>query len=798
MMFGSGSGSPPQADTRDADEFDLLSRTRARLIEITQLHASSIRGFRHPDRPWFRVTSDEPISESPAAVRHLTTTASCIESLADNPAVPQLETGDLAAEFGRVALAQKWERWASEGAAKIYCRVRALPAILRLAPQDVLEQHLSSIIEHLEFVWERLDPQDHLRQGISEAPDREPKADDPVDDEQPWRGYPANSFHTFWALRLVEAYEGRELPELPGAIVAKRPIAALWSARTLGTHAALVGGNVERGDANQLAWALAAQLIKPPESPLTALSETYELYRAAFAAFFAEQLPNGNWPLGEPIFHYPEAGNAYCYTFETLAELLRPALLDEGGRVVRDLLRPYFPQLLKAFGYARATAINLNHESIAWCSGHHPHRTAPEGWATASVFSFLQNLRCLVGQWTSDTASADLHVRRPRYAKHGEALDKLRERGDTWTKHGEVTVGRQLAAMFLHPILVHTTIGRTIDPDRQLISEAQARAAILFGPPGTSKTTLVEALAGALGWRYVAIHASDFLQSGMDQIPRRAAEIFRRLMELDHTVILFDEIDELIRQRGENSDPVGRFLTTSMLPKVANLWEQRRVLFFVATNDISNADPAIRRSQRFDASIYVPPPSFVVKSDLLRKRLGKALPSGFNWSAVDTALDADFDEPHALGVFALLRHDQVSELAGRIKKEVKGSDVGLNDLKRVLIRMGLELKDLEWHSDNSELNNPYRLHKHYVESQRQDFRVEQVIKLGAGTPEPAAEVLRTDPDGVRLARIAGFLLEHRTGVDDDGCWIIEEENVMARDTGLLDYALVTSDADGTV
>jgi MoxR-like ATPase len=60
---------------------------------------------------------------------------------------------------------------------------------------------------------------------------------------------------------------------------------------------------------------------------------------------------------------------------------------------------------------------------------------------------------------------------------------------------------------------------------------------VLFGPPGTSRTTLVRAVADAVGWNFVEIHASAFLADGIDRIPAVADRILVRLQELHQTVI---------------------------------------------------------------------------------------------------------------------------------------------------------------------------------------------------------------------------------------------------------------------
>ena len=122
------------------------------------------------------------------------------------------------------------------------------------------------------------------------------------------------------------------------------------------------------------------------------------------------------------------------------------------------------------------------------------------------------------------------------------------------------------------------------------IQKKEARGAILFGPPGTSKTTLSRSVASAIGWNYVELYASHFVAGGLPEVQRTADRIFKQLMQLDRTVILFDEIDELVREREMESDAFGRFLTTSMLPRLAELWKAAKSDVLVATNHIEYFD----------------------------------------------------------------------------------------------------------------------------------------------------------------------------------------------------------------
>jgi hypothetical protein len=786
----------------DEVEFDELREERQALADITLLHRPSVRKFKHPSRPWFFLELDETPTDD--ALRHISSTATCLESLADVPTYladdeaealeGRAEDRDLTSEFARTALEADDDRWQSDRAARVYARVRSLTPILRLTPPDVLDPFGDRIHKHVTFVWDRLEPREPRFQGISEAPE--------VQEEQELERvtYPPNAFHTYWAVRLLDEYvRQNEFPELGEELLTKRAVAELWTKQALASQTGLIQGDAEHVDAQQLAWALSLEFTHAHVSPITASSPRLELYRNALDAFFEEQMPSGTWPLYEPLFHYPAAGNAYCYTYETLTELLRPALSEKNGNVLRQLLRPHLRDLLDAWHFARRTAIDTGGGTLGWCSGHHPHRTAPEAWATAEVFSFLQALRRLVAFWAQEEAARALGVRRPRATNPEEGRRTLRERGDTWTQQSEWTVGRRLAALFLHPLDALYQSVDSIDPDRPLIASdkerEQARAAILFGPPGASKTTLVEGLAAAIDWQFVEIHAADFLREGMDQVPARADEIFAQLMELDRCVVLFDEIDELIRQRhGEESDPFGRFLTTSMLPKLAKLWEQRRILYFVATNDIDAADPAIRRSQRFDAAIFAAPPSFAVKANFLEKELG-VLPGALTYEAVSDALTREWNEDCALGVFALLRFDQIAELAERLRPHLEGNDVEAVLLKKELWRMGHSLERLEWRHEphNAEdALNPYQLYKHLRDSERRDSRMLQLLTMEPDPPTVAKGVIPFANDSSRYFEVRDPL-ERVATTGPEGRWEIADEGWSAQDNGLLEFSVTKSE-----
>jgi DNA polymerase III delta prime subunit len=683
--------------------------------------------------------------------------------------------------------------------------VRTLSAVLECAgPLSIRRGQAARVL--LEDAWSTVDLERPARSGLSERAlfDEEGQPVAPGETRAP--GYPPNAFLTYWGLKAEDTYStlatnGARLPELGEDFALRKRLAISWASQLLARQTALILGRAEHVDPQQLAYALATDL-RWGEGRLTAGNGRHELYRAALEAFFSTQSPSGAWPRSEPLFHYPQSGNAYCFTYETLTAMLRPALPREGGRVYRELLRENVDKLLLAWHHARDTRVPLDDEGSAygWSSGHHVFRQAPEAWATASVYSFGQMLRCILGHFAVDAASEQVRIRRPKEADPASARDLLRQRGQTFALDGW-TVARQLSSMFMHPRLADNADPSVMDPDTALIDENDARSAILFGPPGTGKTTLVEALAGSLGWMFVEVQAADFLSSGVDAVPARADEIFSALMELDRCVVLFDEIDELIRRReGSETDPFGRFLTTSMLPKIAQLWEQRKILFFVATNHVSKADTAIRRSSRFDAAILVAPPSLAAKRVELKRRMEGVRPPDIATDLVLEAIRPPEAQEHispadlSLGVLALLRHDQISELADRLT----GAPAGRRQkvLREALRVMGEDLLRNEWRPEGRDLpeepgarlHELYRVLREYQDEERKDRSRRRYAIAETADLVPAGSTMSASrPSGEVLVRVSVDFVSGLPRDEDDQLHSATASGAEAIDDGLLRF-----------
>jgi len=164
---------------------------------------------------------------------------------------------------------------------------------------------------------------------------------------------------------------------------------------------------------------------------------------------------------------------------------------------------------------------------------------------------------------------------------------------------------------------------------------------ILYGPPGTAKTTICTSIAQKLGWSFLTVDTADFLASGLQNVASRMTYIFDRLRALERTVILFDEIEEFCLDRQDKSLGMeSRMLTTAMLTQLNDLRRQQKCVFLVATNRLRAFDAAVTRPGRFDMILQVGTPGL---ADRLSRLEAKLQGMGLG-SAVLPRFDADTEE----------------------------------------------------------------------------------------------------------------------------------------------------------
>jgi hypothetical protein len=231
----------------------------------------------------------------------------------------------------------------------------------------------------------------------------------------------------------------------------------------------------------------------------------------------------------------------------------------------------------------------------------------PESWSTASVYLFLHVLDRLIAEAIRRCTSDELEVPYTgiRLPKNGIELFATRFLDCPLSaKPGETeTFKPKIFEALVSPLVRNANYVK----NGQKFPKEVPISTILFGPPGTSKTEIVEQIADFIGWPTVIVDPSYFVKTGLDQIQVEANRIFRMLSATEQLVVLFDEFDEMVRNRALSDELLSRFLTTAMLPKLARINKERRILFVVATNYIHSFGVAISRAGRFDLVLQMMP-----------------------------------------------------------------------------------------------------------------------------------------------------------------------------------------------
>jgi AAA+ superfamily predicted ATPase/L-amino acid N-acyltransferase YncA len=139
-------------------------------------------------------------------------------------------------------------------------------------------------------------------------------------------------------------------------------------------------------------------------------------------------------------------------------------------------------------------------------------------------------------------------------------------------------------------------------------------AAILFGPPGTGKTSLVRGVAGRLGWPFIEVFPAQ-LGTTASEIAAGIRSTFERLQAVEHAVVFIDEVDEVAARRQEAS--AAQAITNELLKVIPGFRNRTGRLLICATNSISRLDAAFVRTGRFDFILPVGPPDLLARTEAL-------------------------------------------------------------------------------------------------------------------------------------------------------------------------------------
>ena len=155
---------------------------------------------------------------------------------------------------------------------------------------------------------------------------------------------------------------------------------------------------------------------------------------------------------------------------------------------------------------------------------------------------------------------------------------------------------------------------------------------LLFGPPGTGKTMLGKAIAGALDAPFYYASGADLRSKWYGESEQRLSQLLNAAKAQPVAVVFLDEVESLLPKRTEGSHAADNRVVTQFLADLGGFKDSPNLLLVLgATNKPWDIDEAVFRTGRFDEKVYIGPPDRAAREKILE----------LNLKGVQTAADVD-------------------------------------------------------------------------------------------------------------------------------------------------------------
>ena len=152
------------------------------------------------------------------------------------------------------------------------------------------------------------------------------------------------------------------------------------------------------------------------------------------------------------------------------------------------------------------------------------------------------------------------------------------------------------------------------------IGASMPKGILLVGPPGTGKTMLAKAVAGAANVPFFSMSGSEFVEMFVGMGASKVRDLFQQAKEKAPCIVFIDEIDAIGKKRdGQIGGNDEREQTLNqLLTEMDGFEDNTGVIILAATNRPESLDPALLRPGRFDRRVPVELPDLKGREDILK------------------------------------------------------------------------------------------------------------------------------------------------------------------------------------
>ncbi len=179
-------------------------------------------------------------------------------------------------------------------------------------------------------------------------------------------------------------------------------------------------------------------------------------------------------------------------------------------------------------------------------------------------------------------------------------------------------------------IIINQVIKAGENPDIAKMYGIMGRNILLFGPPGTGKTSIAQAISNKTQFPMVTITPSYILDNKFGEFEKNIKSLFTGAELIKPIIIFFDEFESLAPRRTSINSSYMKRAVPEMLRQMTDMRKKSDggIILIGATNNPWDIDDAMLNPERFDTKIYVPPPDDLARASLFRIFLSELKASG--------------------------------------------------------------------------------------------------------------------------------------------------------------------------